>query len=479
MLKNNDKITQLLQSRLILFIFGVLLFLIGTSLYNIKVYQYDAWYYWIVADPVFKSGFNIYAFPETFRGCLFPIFLSGIKKICNSIGLGEYWGWRMCISFLLSSLYVFILPVMFNDYKVSIFTYIKMILISILLNIFWGDFLSYPLSDLPAFFFMLLGTSLLVRFSETNMKLLHSLCVGIGIGVSYYISYNTRVAFIYGIICALLVCFIYTLKGKRWKNIFLLLGIILGLFVSAIPQMLINNNYIHKISPKVYTEQLYNYDENLQTMQLYWGILYPRYETYMGDFDEYPIPNVFFDDPVGQEIIKREDLTENNFGIKTLLKILFKYPSDLIGIYSRHLVSVITPIWSQIFITNIYSNKGLYILSAIVIWILAVIALLFQKNDLELIQLLYLFSSFVPAFLQLAGATELRFFISVYLVLYYYVIYKVRYKELYIKTKPHFAKIIILSIVIIVFWISNVSTILSYNREKTLLINDYYTIERK
>ena len=78
----------------------------------------------------------------------------------------------------------------------------------------------------------------------------------------------------------------------------------------------------------------------------------------------------------------------------------------------------------------------------------------------------------LPSLLQLAGEPELRFFLMVYLLLYYYVTNIIDYRELYQNIKRRWVPIVFACAVIYFMWISNIGMILSYNEQKTLIIND-------
>ena len=64
--------------RYIIVLFLCLFLMFVSAVYNIEQYYYDAGYYWTIADPVFEGAdFHLLRFPETFRGCLFPILVGG------------------------------------------------------------------------------------------------------------------------------------------------------------------------------------------------------------------------------------------------------------------------------------------------------------------------------------------------------------------------------------------------------------------
>ena len=85
---------------------------------------------------------------------------------------------------------------------------------------------------------------------------------------------------------------------------------------------------------------------------------------------------------------------------------------------------------------------------------------------------MWLFTLVLPSVLQLAGAPELRFFIPIYLLLYVYVVQLVDYKALFLYCKEHWFVISTLALIIICLWLTILGDVLSFNRERKLIIND-------
>ena len=105
------------------------------------------------------------------------------------------------------------------------------------------------------------------------------------------------------------------------------------------------------------------------------------------------------------------------------------------------------------------------------IWLIAGIAILNSKNIFNR-NILWLLPAFVPSLLQLFGATELRFFLPVYMVGYIYVFAVINYHELWNVLRCRWISMLIISAVIYVLWMAIFGNILSFNTQRTLLIND-------
>lgn len=323
---------------------------------------------------------------------------------------------------MIAMLFGIILPRIFgnNSKKMSMKEIMKLFVAIVIFLFFWGNFIQFPLSDLPACFFALFSVAILVKLVKQKINL-KSMAEGVLAGVCLYIAYNIRAAFLYGLVLVILIYLAYNVKRKEFKMLIYFLPIFAGMFLSALPQMVVNRQYLGIYSPKVYTEQISGYQHDLQTQQIFWGLQYPRYETYSGNMEEYPTPQVFFIDPMGLELIDREGLSIDGFSYGMVIKLFFKYPLDISCLYIRHLIGLMTPIFSQAYITNMYAGKGIFISISIILWLILGVSLILNKPLRKERSLIYLLLgvSAVPAFLQMAGAAELRFFIEMYVVLYY------------------------------------------------------------
>ena len=228
-----------------------------------------------------------------------------------------------------------------------------------------------------------------------------------------------------------------------------------------------------KVNTKYFGEHYLNNDLDLQTQQLFWGLTLPRYETYIGDHTYYGQDAVYFDDPMGAEIINREDLAVENFKTTTVIELFFKYPLDMLALYMRHLISLMTPAFRQIYITDLYPNKGLFATVSILIWIMAGLGLIHALNKKNITsQTFYMISICIPSLLQMFGAPEIRFFLPVYLLCYVYVFVYIDYKELISYYRGKWIYVLLGSVSIFLLWIVVYGDVLSMNQYIPLIIHD-------
>jgi len=443
----------------------VVIFAVGfiiSLLYNTEVYYYDSFYYWTISDNVFSNGFDILNFPETYRGYFFVVLIGVFKKIFSR-------AWSVLTNIILAYMFGHVLPYYLRKKRISNATEMIRTWISIIpVFLIWGNFLQYPLSDFASSVFMMGGVVLLQKIVDSDLSC-KSVIRSLVAGMLLYAAYNTRAAYLYAVCFALLLYVIFGWK-KKLGFVVQMVAIILGIFVIALPQSLINYRYLGDCSPKVHTEAYLDYQSSLQVQQLIWGIEYPRYETYTGDDNIYPFGGVYFLDPSGMEIIEHNPIEYN---IKYIIKLIIKYPLDMVGIYGRHLISLLTPTFSQVYITDIFNNKIVIILGSIAIWLIAGINIISDyKNAIFNRQFLWGFSVAIPCILQLLGAVEIRFFLPIYMIAYFYVFACIDYRKLWEYVRPQFLKHLVLFLTIMILWISVIGSILSNNAEDVMLIND-------
>ncbi len=180
-------------------------------------------------------------------------------------------------------------------------------------------------------------------------------------------------------------------------------------------------------------------------------------------------------DSAGKELLRRSNKTEESFEVLDVGKIFLEHPLDLMGMYTRHLVSLMLPAYNQAYITNLYTDKGMLVIVSLVAWLLLGLNV-FEKFDRKGFSKKYLWVAAVclPCFLQLPGAAELRFFLPIYVMVYYYVFVVADYKVLWNLTCGHRTQIVFCMAFISMLMLSVYGDILAGNVERIMLIHDSY-----
>ena len=443
--------------------------MVYAAITDIRTYVFDSGYYWTITDPVFEGNLNLLNFPYTFRGYLFPFLTGTVKYLFHGV-----WGWRVLSSFLCAGTYSFSLPFLISGRRIKSYTEIFRTLLAYAFFMWiWGNFMQYPLSDFAAAAFLLTGVSILKSFHGTDLHW-ETITKGIAVGLSLYAAYNTRATFLYGAAFAAII-FLITNRKDIKKAFCLLAFALISAFLIALPQCLINEQYIGIFSPKVHTEAYSNNpDVDLQKVQVFQGIGMDRRETYSGSEQlHYPQAAVFFEDPVGQEILRRRNLSVTRFSIPTVFKLMLEFPLDMIGIYTRHLISLMTPMYRQIYIDNLYPDKGIWTSVSALVWIIAGFAVLKQwKWKKSLPDSFWILSVCLPSFLQLFGSPEIRFFLPVYLLCYYYVFAAIDYRSIVSLRYGQWIRPALCILVVFILWMTIFGNILSNSQVRTFIIHD-------
>lgn len=121
-----------------------------------------------------------------------------------------------------------------------------------------------------------------------------------------------------------------------------------------------------------------------------------------------------------------------------------------------------------------YPNKGLRVSTILIIWFAALCTLLHglkeRKFNFELLGLVFVI--FLPSLLQLLGAPEIRFFVGIHMIGYFYVVYYVDYSQYGEILKKNALPLLACFVLFSSLWIGLLSSLLSSHKERGLLIND-------
>ncbi len=360
---------------------------------------YDALDYWNRGAYLWKDG-SFSLIMEGFRGYVFPVFLG----ICIHY-LGGMAGWKILNAAMVSTLFSIMIPSLQNtDYHNEKAKECKVIICYLLFTFFFMGLEIYPLSDLPAIFLCLAAVFSINYALETSgiKRGLWSFLFG----VTIYCSYNVRT--IYQFAAVYLVLYIIYQLYKHHTTIkntlIIFVGGGIGVITATIPQIYMNYYELGKFSIKVPTS-------GLMKRQLFWGMQNQAYGTYVGIEQE--IPQMYFVDKVGMNILQKEGITDSFTSIGQYLKMCLKYPIEMVGIYTKHLINMLLPIWPEAYVVNMNSNKiitSILAFSCIFLFIICVFGGYTYKSA---------FCNFIPILIPVVfitpGAVEIRFFAALYI----------------------------------------------------------------
>lgn len=428
---------------------------------NVTELYFDSKYYWTLSSVISENGpdpIYILRFPESVRGYFFPVLIGYFRLFFHGIT-----GWRVLASLSLAVCFSLSLPYAVKGRGISSLKgSVRTLLAYVLFMWIWGGLMQYPLSDFIACFLLISAIALLrtiPKQQKTRLKILS----GFVAGALLYAAYNTRTTYLYSII-VVLAAFILINRKKTRTVLITGLSVIFGMAVLSLPQCYINNHNEGKISPLV------NYD--LIDNEVFKGLTTARYETYIGDFEVYPRSGLIFDDLAGWQIVQRENISEENFELSRIFDLFLKYPLDMTGIYFRHLLSLLTPVYRQVYVTDITDFSVLTILVSIILWLTAGYGILIQIREQGIsLNALWILSVCIPGLLQIFDEPELRFFLPLYLLCYYEVCAVLDWKKYLRALKANWLPVLILSLLITAFWISQTGDILAAKRNGALLFS--------
>lgn len=460
-----------------------IIFIVFNLWVNLKLFYHDSQLYWNLSNSFVSNGkFSFENFPAeaTFRGYLYSYILHLFTKFDNLLNIPLI-GLKIYNSLIgaMAVYSIFLLMKNNNNTMSKNRMIIGSIFSSILLLYFFKDLILYPLTDISAmamFFYAvyLIKENIDSTKSENNKAYYMRLFIS---GILIYSAYNIRTIYMFPTIL-LIIYFFFTIKRYKQINKFdffktIMVNIIIitiGASIVAFPQSIINKKHNDTYSPKVMTEVLGDGEQNLFLMQLNWGITFSKYETYVGLDEQYSWPGVKFRDSTGEKIIELEGGYPES--ISEWFKLVLKYPLDFMGIYTRHLITYITPTYSETYITDLNINKSGIILINMIIFIIAGFSAFVNLKTREkdkncdkkksLYDNIWIWITLLPCLFIIPGAPEVRFFIPLHIMIYVYVCFFVDFKKCLatFKNNPIFYSFIFL--IIIMVWTAVISGILAH-----------------
>ena len=402
-------------------------------LYRNADWVYDALDYWTRGNSIRENSFSLLGI-EGFRGYIFPFYLS----LASVFGrMGFYIINALFLSFFVSTIF----PYIVNNGKKSC---LRNACAMILLCIFFCGLVVYPLSDLFALVVFSCALCCLQKYKESQKRRCRYILVG-GVGFFAYLAYNTRTIYLFAGIAII----IYILIGivlekncsikKRIGNTVRDISVCgVGAMIAAFPQAIMNYSNLKVFSFKVPTN-------GLMLQQLFWGIQYQRYDTYVPAVaDSLHGPQVYFEDRIGIQLLEKLG-DEMNSSWFCYIKLFLENPIDCLGIYTRHLINFLFPCWPEIYVKNLHSSKWIMGLLGICLFFAAAVALI-EKCYIDSANFKSFVLMMIPAALIVPGAVEYRFSVSIYIFVICQICYNIEWHKLWIVFKNKWQKYLILFI---------------------------------
>lgn len=441
---------------IVLFVFSIV---IHTLINNAHCYYDDA-VYWNLGKT---CGWNVKNLDWGFRGWLLPYIFSMCYKFGMMFG-SEFLGYRIFSSIVFalffSVLYKYVLEML--EMKLS---EKKSLLVGgvcgVLFFLFFRGLLIYTLSDFYALILSVLAIIMLYQVVSYEQRLFTKALKALVFGLCLYGAYNIRTIYLFLLIVSVLVLLVWQLCERKWIQMIVTLPTTLaGIVVSSIPQTLMNHHLLKNYSMAVPTE-------GLMLSQLQWGIYAGRYATFVGDKSQYANERMFFIDKIGQTILEKEQITEfASYG--EYFKLIMKYPLDFIGIYIRHLLNMLYPIYPNQYIQNIEKEKSVLLWFFYTILFVAIFYFIYSFKPKSR-RWIWMILMLVPCICILPGAVEIRFFIGLHLIIYTYALLGI--KDFVIKFRDNKLKYFAIYVIGFFLYVAYAGTLLASTKDGITIIN--------
>lgn len=324
------------------FVFGALIVFIDLMVCNVTVTYGDANGYDLMADWFRSEGmfdFNIQPPEGSTEAYLFSMRAYGwplIIALCKIMGLGTQAGYWLFLSLFISAGISFALPEIFAIlFEKNINWYCRICPV-VLTIFFWNGLIKYPLSDLPSVIVVSFGLMFLTKISGENtykVNILYAFLSGLMLGVSYYIRSGCKPIWI----IAVLIILVYKYRQDYYKKSILILMLCLGIFLTMIPQIMINKSCSGLTS---YEVPIF-LNSSVAAQSYYLGFKWLRYETNISGI--HPEITLISYDHVLDNILAVENITMEDVGLLTIVKLFIKYPLEFLGMYATKFANFLDP----------------------------------------------------------------------------------------------------------------------------------------
>ncbi len=415
---------------------GFLVFLIVYGIVtNPRLLVFDARYYWELRLAFYDANkqFSLLNFADEqfqLRGYFLPLLLLAAEWVID-IFTPDRWVDDFSIvvilnSFLMFSLVWWLIPAIFSRLTGRKSTTLFRFALSCFLAIFWRGQLYYPLSDIPALFFLLAGLLLVMVAFQLPAGWKNAAAVFLA-GALLMASYLIRPVYLLVFVAvALGLAFVPAALKIRQRFLYMVVFLLAGALVLT-PQYLINRLHYGINSPFI-SGGLYSY-------QITVGFLVQRYESSV-DRTIYPEAGVRFMDPQAKNLLIRnghsfpfdtnvigafdmDSVLENAFSLQETFQFFLKYPLDVVTIYFRHVFNGLNIVYPTTYIGNLYRPDP------VLMWlnytVLFGVLFFFDARQLALknppLNSLVLLAWLLPVLAAIPGAVEARYFLPLHVLL--------------------------------------------------------------
>ena len=130
------------------FLLGTFLLVLFGLMFRPDCFVYDSGYYWELAHQFTDEygHLTLMAYPESFRGYVFPGFLFLSRVMSRWIGLADETGFAVWAAFFISFVITIVLPYLLSWQENSPFDFLKRLVPLAMIPIFWRGLMLYQIS---------------------------------------------------------------------------------------------------------------------------------------------------------------------------------------------------------------------------------------------------------------------------------------------------------------------------------------------
>lgn len=388
----------------------------------------DAAHYWAIAGSFDTGdGFSLNGYGDRLRGYALPLLLNGVQHAARSLDLDPLTLFRLVSAVSGAALFAAVLPSFLGRvFGVRPVTPVAAATFGVLCFAYWRGHLLYPLSDMPALLFLVLG---LLNLPDGRGRwppgraLIAGACLALAANIR-----PINEAALAG--AAVLVAWMVVRAMPSRRAIVAAAVFSIGVALVALPQASINARTLGTRNPFAHPA-MSPMAPNLYLQQLVWGVSIQRYETNIGG--TFPVAAIFTD-PRGQALLgldprydPRNSAHEAQLAVSRYLRLVVASPLFFASAYARHLVNGLDVAYSTPYVTRLaprslpFALVNLLVLSLAAAYGLPRLRRIRLADDWRRLWLAGVFA--LPAGLAVPIAVESRFFLPLWMLAYGFVVF--------------------------------------------------------
>lgn len=450
------------NQKIIAFLLTSVMIFFAQNCINAETFQGDASLYWRLSSSIWD-----FSFPEAIRGYFYPMLLSPSKYFFEWIPEIGYSALYLTQAIFFSAALTMLTPFVFTRLIGGNVTFTKRLIPSCLVVTFFPALVTYPLSDLPAFFLFISSIALLLLAPEKR-NTSYSILLIFFAGALAYGSYNTRTIYIFPI-TLLLVYFPFLAFRNRAisARLIFMATFILGAAVAAIPQALINLKHLNSPTPLVVSTIK---NSSLFAKQLKWGITIQRYETGFNTTSGEIFPKYYLDSE-GEQLIKELGVGGQTANVSWYINTLLSEPASFLKTYAKHFINGLDvrdyDTYTKTNSTE-HNFRSLCSIGISVLGLFCLIGLIARKKTPEgsitqsnnvASRALWTIILLSPVFAIIPGAIETRFFFPLHMLAYCSLVFSISRKFVDFSPKVKLLIACLYIAIVAIFFISASSSI--------------------